>query len=79
MIPVGTVCYCVGLLEFPFSGRVVSVVAIELADDGLWHVVDADWLAEIFGDRDVLVRAENLRPICGPTKTKEAKVLGVQH
>jgi hypothetical protein len=64
----GTVCYYAGLLEFPFNGRVVEVVAIELADDGLWHVVDADWLAEIFGERDVLVRAENLRPIAGPTK-----------
>ena len=63
MIRPGTLCYLVRLNESPFNGRVVEVIA---AGDDCWLRIDAAWLREIYGDREVMAKPPNLRPIAGP-------------
>lgn len=73
MIPLGTVCYFTGCREMAdFNGRTVEIVGHELDQDGIaWHVLDAAWLREEFGERDVTAQACNLQPITGPTKREK--------
>lgn len=66
-IAIGTLCYLVGVECF--SGFVVEVVSLlKFCEDdhSARHRVDAQWLHEYFGNRDVLVRPQNLRPIADP-------------
>ncbi len=68
MIPVGTLCYYVNLVEYPeLNGRTVEVVGYYIdEEDAAWHVVDAQWLHAVFSGRDVTAQAANLRPLTPP-------------
>lgn len=69
MIQLGTACYLVRNAEFAWlNGRVAEVVDYyDVDQDGaVWHVLAAPWIREVFGDRLVLAREGNLRPICPP-------------
>lgn len=67
----GTICFLVNLrAEWSTdNGKVVEVLtpAVHDGDDGsLRHRVDSEWLRERFGDREVLARPDQLKPIAGP-------------
>lgn len=69
MIAPGTPCFLVRLVEHPFSGRVVEVTGPPMTDPDDFIVrqrVDAQWLRDLYGDREVSAPPENLRPIAGP-------------
>jgi len=69
----GTLCYLVRSGDPAFLGRVVEVLtpARPQPDGVLYHTVDAGWLRDIYGEREVIALPSQLRPIAGPPGGRE--------
>jgi len=70
----GTICWLLSCSDPEIHGRVVEVLtpALPQPDDGLlYHTIDAEWLRDIYGEREVIALPSQLRPIAGPAGGEE--------